>query len=352
MSHIFKPGDKAYWYDPKWGVDRVIELIANNNEEKKSTFPLIGTYPITKPLSERMQVFFTKDGRILPSYPIVLFTDKPVKDENQMKFKHGDLVFYLPEKEWVSVLAYGGSPGKIYTQRSDVDFFDDDPSTLLEINEGGTLGGKQVLLKYNPFDKNDPNNPSSKPVKDENQMKFKSGDKAFYLPSKRWVDIISCDTHSVKDYYYTLREYDEDGKSLTIHTFNIQSDTNGFKDGTPIFLDHNPFDKNDPNNPSSCTNECKEEKDADYFLNKAVEILKERGKERDVEKERSMARIVSVYNALTGQSMSVEDGWKFMAILKLVRIQIKPHEDGFLDALSYIALWGEEFFNNETTKGD
>ena len=265
MSHIFKPGDKVYWHDPEWGVDRLIELIANNNGEEKSIFPLIGTFPITKPLSERMQVYFTKDGGIRPFDPPVLFVN-------------------------------------------------------------------------NPFD--------------ENPVKFKSGDKAFYLPSKRWVDIISCDTHSVKDYYYTLREYDEDGKSLTIHTFNIQSDTNGFKDSTPIFLDHNPFDKNDPNNPSSCTDECKEEKDADYFLNKAVEILKERGRERDVEKERSMARIVSVYNALTGQSMSVEDGWKFMAILKLVRIQIKPHEDGFLDALSYIALWGEEYFNNETTKGD
>ena len=120
----------------------------------------------------------------------------------------------------------------------------------------------------------------------------------------------------------------------------------------PVLFVNNPFDENDVNNPPSYTDECIEEKDADYFLNKAVEILKERGRERDVEKERSMARIVSVYNALTGQSMSVEDGWKFMAILKLVRIQIKPHEDGFLDALSYIALWGEEFFNNETTKGD
>ena len=260
MDHIFKPGDFAYWYDPKWGVDRLIELIANESEVRKSTFPLVGTYPVTKPLNERMQIFFTKDGRILPSYPVVLFVNKP--------------------------------------------------------------------------------------------LRFKSGDKAFYLPSKRWVHIISCDTHPVKDYYYSLREYDEEGNFLTTHIFNIQSDTNGFKDDTPILLDYNPFDKNDPNNPSSCTDECIEEKDADYFLNKAVEILKERGRERDVEKERSMARIVSVYNALTEQSMSVEDGWKFMAILKLVRIQIKPHEDGFLDALSYIALWGEEFFNNETTKGE
>ena len=192
MSHIFKPGDKVYWHDPEWGVDRLIELIANNNGEEKSIFPLIGTFPITKPLSERMQVYFTKDGGIRPFDPPVLFVN-------------------------------------------------------------------------NPFDENVVNN---------------------------------------------------------------------------------------SNNPSSCTDECKEEKDADYFLKKAVEILKERGRERDVEKERSMARIVSVYNALTGQSMSVEDGWKFMAILKLVRIQIKPHEDGFLDALSYIALWGEEYFNNETTKGD
>ena len=185
MSHIFKPGDFAYWYDPKWGVNKIIELIANN-EETKSTFPLIGTHPITKPLNERTQILFTEDGRILPSYPIVLFVDNPCNKDNSY----------------------------------------------------------------------------------------------------------------------------------------------------------------------SRTDECKEEKDADYFLTKAVEILKERGRERDVEKERSMARIISVYNALTGQSLSVEDGWKFMAILKLVRIQIKPHEDGFLDALSYMALWGEEAYQNNNFGGN
>ena len=203
MTHIFKPGDFAYWYEPSYVKSEWVELIANENKNEwvelivnkrdvlnnKDIFPLVGTFPITKPISEREYVLFTLDGRIDPLSPPVLFVN-------------------------------------------------------------------------------------------------------------------------------------------------------------------NPFDKNDPNNPSSYTDECTEEKDADYFLKKAVEILKERGRERDVEKERSMARIVSVYNALTGQSMSVEDGWKFMAILKLVRIQIKPHEDGFLDALSYIALWGEEFFNNETTKGD
>ena len=188
MSHIFKPGDFAYWYDPKQGVERLIELVAHETEDKaeRFMFPLVGTYPVTKPLSERMRILFTGDGRILPPYPIVLFANNPCNRSNSY----------------------------------------------------------------------------------------------------------------------------------------------------------------------SCTDDPIEEKDADYFLKKAIEILKERGRERDVEKERSMARIVSVYNALTGQSMSVEDGWKFMAILKLVRIQIKPHEDGFLDALSYIALWGEEFFNNETIKGD
>ena len=191
MTHIFKPGDFAYWYEPSYVKSEWVELIVNKRDvlNNKDIFPLVGTFPITKPISERKYVLFTLDGRIDPLSPPVLFVN-------------------------------------------------------------------------------------------------------------------------------------------------------------------NPFDKNDPNNPSSYTDECTEEKDANYFLKKAVEILKERGKERDVEKERSMARIVSVYNALTGQSMSVEDGWKFMAILKLVRIQIKPHEDGFLDALSYIALWGEEFFNNETIKGD
>lgn len=259
MNHIFKPGDFAYWYEPSYVKNEWVELIANESDvgNNKDMFPLRGTFPITKPLNERMQVLFTKDGRLLPSYPVVLFVNNPIKNESSMLFKEGDKAFYLPEKRWVDVSTYGGHIGNVYISR-----YSDDSSQFLEIDEDGTLDGEQVLLDFNPFDLKDPNN--------------------FY-----------------------------------------------------------------PN-----SNEDTEEKDADYFLNKAVEILKERGRERDVEKERSMARIVSVYNALTGQSMSVEDGWKFMAILKLVRIQIKPHEDGFLDALSYIALWGEEYFNNETTKGD
>ena len=265
MNHIFKPGDFAYWYEPSYVKNEWVELIANENDvgDNKDMFPLAGTFPITKPMSERNYVLFTLDGRIDPLSPPVLFVNNPFKDENPVKFKHGDKAFYLPEKRWTKVVCSSFSD-KIFISENDRELLPTKVTTTFchRFNNDGTLEGKQVLL------------------------------------------------------------------------------------------DHNPFDPNDPNNPSSCTDECKEEKDADYFLNKAVEILKERGRERDVEKERSMARIVSVYNALTGQSMSVEDGWKFMAILKLVRIQIKPHEDGFLDALSYIALWGEEFFNNETTKGE
>lgn len=100
---------------------------------------------------------------------------------------------------------------------------------------------------------------------------------------------------------------------------------------------------------SDCKNnlEQKNTKDAKYFLDKANKILDDRAKERDIEKERSMSHIVSVYNALTKQNMSVEDGWKFLIVLKLVRIQIKPHEDGYLDALGYMALLAEESFGDE-----
>ena len=58
--------------------------------------------------------------------------------------------------------------------------------------------------------------------------------------------------------------------------------------------------------------------------------------------ERSMAKTVAMFNALTGQNLSEEDGWKFMVCLKLARSeQGEFRADNFVDGAAYFALAGE-----------
>jgi hypothetical protein len=84
---------------------------------------------------------------------------------------------------------------------------------------------------------------------------------------------------------------------------------------------------------------------AHEFLLNAAAVLKERGKTYDVNgtEERSINKTVDMFKALTGVQMKYEQGWLFMACLKMVRSQQndKFHEDSFLDAAAYLALAGE-----------
>lgn len=82
------------------------------------------------------------------------------------------------------------------------------------------------------------------------------------------------------------------------------------------------------------------------ILNEAVAIMAERGKSYDKsggEAERSMPKIVAMFNALTGHKLTPEQGWKFMCCLKLARSeQGEYREDNYLDGAAYMALAGEE----------
>lgn len=80
------------------------------------------------------------------------------------------------------------------------------------------------------------------------------------------------------------------------------------------------------------------------FLNQAATTMAERGKQYDQPTgERSMARTVAAFNAITGQSMSESDGWLFMLILKQTRQWSTPayHEDSAIDSVAYAALLAE-----------
>ena len=82
------------------------------------------------------------------------------------------------------------------------------------------------------------------------------------------------------------------------------------------------------------------------ILNEAVQIMAERGKSYDKsggQAERSMPKIVTMFNALTGHELTPAQGWKFMACLKLARSEQGEHrEDNYLDGAAYFALAGEE----------
>ena len=73
----------------------------------------------------------------------------------------------------------------------------------------------------------------------------------------------------------------------------------------------------------------------------------ERGKQYDStgqNRERSMGRIVAAFNCLYGTSLTEQQGWYFMLLVKLARQEVKPHADSMEDAIAYAALAGEAGF--------
>ena len=59
--------------------------------------------------------------------------------------------------------------------------------------------------------------------------------------------------------------------------------------------------------------------------------------------ERSMARAVAAFNAITGQSLAESDGWLFLQLLKDARQWSRPdyHQDSAEDCIAYAALKAE-----------
>jgi hypothetical protein len=81
---------------------------------------------------------------------------------------------------------------------------------------------------------------------------------------------------------------------------------------------------------------------APEILAEAAQIMAGRGQGYDKNQERSMAKIVAVFNALTGLDLTEAEGWTFMVILKMVRANQTPgHRDSLLDGVAYMALLAE-----------
>ncbi len=89
-------------------------------------------------------------------------------------------------------------------------------------------------------------------------------------------------------------------------------------------------------------------KTAPEFLQKALDAISNRAAERDQEQERSMARCVNVFNALTDHALSEREGWMFMVCLKAVRAQAgRLQLDDYVDGGAYFALAGESAVQEE-----
>lgn len=83
---------------------------------------------------------------------------------------------------------------------------------------------------------------------------------------------------------------------------------------------------------------------ADQILQSAADAISQRAAQRDAEQERSMARSVAAFNALTGRDLTENEGWLFMAVLKMARATTPGapyHADDYVDGAAYVALAGE-----------
>jgi hypothetical protein len=77
------------------------------------------------------------------------------------------------------------------------------------------------------------------------------------------------------------------------------------------------------------------------ILRTAADTIEDRGRLRDTGSERSMARTVEAFNALTGHGLTETEGWTFMVILKLAREQSAHDPDNWVDGTAYMALAAE-----------
>lgn len=88
----------------------------------------------------------------------------------------------------------------------------------------------------------------------------------------------------------------------------------------------------------------------DRLLSAAQETLRDRGRGRDNGEERSMPRIVKIFNAISGRDLTEREGYIFMQAVKLGRMAtahetgVEPKFDDFVDLAGYTALAAEVEF--------
>lgn len=82
---------------------------------------------------------------------------------------------------------------------------------------------------------------------------------------------------------------------------------------------------------------------APRFLESAAQHMKDRAEQRDSGTgERSMDKTVAAFNTIYNHELTTEEGWMFMALLKMVRASNGVFVgDDYEDGAAYFALAGE-----------
>ena len=89
-------------------------------------------------------------------------------------------------------------------------------------------------------------------------------------------------------------------------------------------------------------------KSAQHMLDRATTYDKPEG-------ERSMAKTVQAFNAITGRDITTAEGWLMLAVLKQVRAfqnPGKPHVDSLEDGPAYLALMAEEMLSDGVSESE
>ena len=89
-------------------------------------------------------------------------------------------------------------------------------------------------------------------------------------------------------------------------------------------------------------------KSAQHMLDRATTYDKPEG-------ERSMAKTVQAFNAITGRDITTAEGWLMLAVLKQVRAfqnPGKPHVDSLEDGPAYLALMAEEMLSGGLSEAE
>ena len=83
---------------------------------------------------------------------------------------------------------------------------------------------------------------------------------------------------------------------------------------------------------------------ARWWLEKAIDVQKERGKNYDKNEERSAGKVADIFNILRDKDLTETDVFLILQILKQVRYCQhfdNPHEDSLLDNIAYASLFAE-----------
>lgn len=92
------------------------------------------------------------------------------------------------------------------------------------------------------------------------------------------------------------------------------------------------------------------------ILKKSTQHMLDRAATYDKpEGERSMAKTVQAFNAITGRDITTAEGWLMLAVLKQVRAfqnPGKPHVDSLEDGPAYLALMAEEMLSGGVSEAE